>query len=613
MGNLRNIIRFGWPYLKKYRGRLFAGISLGVLFGLVNASFVWGTKTIIGRVSAQANSPTAELGGNMLPGFIESLNHSLNVWIDPWLPLAGRALDWQQVVGGMLLFPLLVALRGYLGFLSSYCLAWVGERVINDLRVDVLRKLTSLSLGYFNKATMGDMVTRVDGDTASLHRCLSLGISDAVKEPITIVSVLVSLCFINFKLAVFTLFFLPLCILPVIILGRKLRRNATSGIKVGITKSSLLIEALSGIRLIKAYGLEDRQIASFRGLSNQLVKFGVKQAQAKEQINPIIETIAMIGFGALIVYSIHSQVSVSDIAGFMAGVILIMVPLKRVSLLHALFQQTRFGIDRLAAIFSEQPTVRDPSQPKPLAQFRGKIAFENVSFAYAERLVVTQLNLEIAHGKKLGIAGESGSGKSTLMNLLLRFHDPTDGRITIDGLDFLEIQQHELRQQIALVSQEVVIFDQTAAENIACGKTNATRAEVEAAAKQAYAHEFIMQLPQGYDTRIGERGMTLSGGQRQRLAIARAFVRNAPILLLDEATASLDSNAETEVQNVIDQLSQSRTVICIAHRLSTLAMMDHIIVMSEGRIVEQGGYQELLQKSGAFSKMARRQGLTGRD
>jgi subfamily B ATP-binding cassette protein MsbA len=217
--------------------------------------------------------------------------------------------------------------------------------------------------------------------------------------------------------------------------------------------------------------------------------------------------------------------------------------------------------------------------------------------------------LTIPRGLKLGVAGESGSGKTTLLNLIFRFYDPTSGRVTIDGIDLRDVAVRDLRALMALVSQEVVLFDQTVAENIACGKPGATRAEVEAAARAAFAHEFICQLPQGYDTRVGERGTTLSGGQRQRLAIARAFVRDAPILVLDEATAALDSKAEAEVQAALDRLAEHRTVICVAHRLSTLSSMDRIIVLRDGRLIEEGSFEKLLQAGGAFAEMAARQGI----
>jgi subfamily B ATP-binding cassette protein MsbA len=295
--------------------------------------------------------------------------------------------------------------------------------------------------------------------------------------------------------------------------------------------------------------------------------------------------------------------------GFSTGLVILFSPIKKLAALHVLFQQTAVGVDRLFQLFREQPTVRNKPDAKPLLGFKDSLVFESVNFSYADKPVLQNLSLVIPRGLKLGVAGESGSGKSTLLNLIFRFHDPTGGAVKIDGVDFRDLVLHDLRSHMALVSQEVVVFDQTIAENIACGKPNATRADVEAAAKQAYAHEFILQLPQGYETRVGERGVTLSGGQRQRLVIARAFVRNAPILVLDEATAALDSRAEAEVQKVIDQFAAHRTVICVAHRLSTLASMDRIVVLSEGRIVEQGTFQELLRAGGAFAEMAQRQGI----
>ena len=258
----------------------------------------------------------------------------------------------------------------------------------------------------------------------------------------------------------------------------------------------------------------------------------------------------------------------------------------------------------------EQPSVVEPAQPRPLKQFAREIRFEKVDFTYGPRAVLREVSLTIPRGHKLGIAGESGSGKSTLINLLFRFYDVTAGAVKIDGIDTRELSFADLRGLMALVSQDVFVFRTSVAENIAAGRMGATRAEIEEAARAAHAHEFIMQLPEGYDTVIGERGMTLSGGQRQRLALARAFVRNAPILVLDEATASLDSESEMEVQAAIDQLEKNRTVICIAHRLSTLANMDQIIVLSkEGRIAEQGTFDELVRAKGLFATMAARQGI----
>lgn len=615
MNHILTVLRFGGPYLRRYWVRLAAAVLLGFLFGLTNASFVWATKTLISRLAPQIEAqaelkPKQPKQKRFFDRLKVRLDEKTRQWVDPWLPLAGRPVDGLQVVGAILFFPALVAIRGIMGFGSSYCMAWVGERVVNDLRTDVLLKLNSLSLDYFNRATMGDLIMHVNGDTNTLQRCLRVGAGDLIKEPMTAIGVLGVLCLIDWRLTLAAMIFFPACVIPVYVLGKKARRATRAGAEVGITQSSLLIEMLSGIRVVKAFGLESFQVDRFRRYSRQMIRHAMKGIRAKELINPIIETVSVIGFGLLIVYIAYKNHPVADMIGFLTGLIFFYTPVKRMAAIHVIFEQTAFGVARLMRILHEQPSVKDPADPKPLRQFSSGIVFENVSFTYGREPVLHDFNLHIPRGMKLGVAGESGSGKSTLVNLLFRFFDPTRGVIRIDGLELREVSSADLRKLMALVSQDVVLFDMTVAENIALGKLGATREEIEAAARGAFVHEFIVQLPQGYDTRIGERGVTLSGGQRQRLAIARAFVRDAPILVLDEATASLDSKTEAEVQAAIDRLAEHRTVISVAHRLSTLATMDHIIVLTEGRIVEAGGFDELLRQGGVFAGMAARQGIS---
>ncbi len=611
MRRLRMILGFGWPYLRRYRGRFTAGVLLAVFFGLSNASFLWAINTVLKRMSPDDAPAKVQVaaGNSALGRWQADVERATQELADTWLPRAGRRPDWRQILGGLLLFPLLSSLRGFSGYLSSYCLAWVSERVVNDLRVDVFRKLSSLSLDFYNRSTTGDLLTRVTVDTTSLQRCLNLGLSDLIKEPVTIVGIVASLCLIDWQLTLVALIFFPLLVLPIIIFGRKVRKAATAGLKTSITQASLLVEMLSGIRIIKAFNLESEQVERYRKLSRELVHFGMKGVRAKEMINPIIETVAMLGFGSLIVYIVYRQISVENMVSLLAGVAFIYTPVRKLAGVHVLLQQTDAGIRRLVQIMQEQPSVREVPQPVHLSAFRSAIAFENVDFAYGQQPVLTQINLSVPLGFKLGVAGESGSGKSTLVNLVFRFYDPTRGCVRIDGQDLREVSLLDLRGLVALVSQDVVVFDQTVAENIACGRRSATRGEIEAAARDAFAHEFIQRLPQGYETRLGERGVTLSGGQRQRIAIARAFVRDAPILVLDEATAALDSQSEAEVQAAIDRLAENRTVISVAHRLSTLAQTDAIVVLSQGRITEKGSFQELLRARGTFADMARRQGF----
>jgi len=395
----------------------------------------------------------------------------------------------------------------------------------------------------------------------------------------------------------------------VVVMGRRARLAARASTKVGVTQASLLYEILSGIRVVKAFGLEAMQVERFRRFSRQLVRQNLKGVRAKELVNPIIETVSVMGFGLLVVYITYQNRPVSDMVGFLTGLIFFYTPVKKVAQLHVMFEQTAFGVQRLLQIMTERPTVKEAAAPRRLLEFKSGVVFDQVSFSYGREPVLRELSLEIPRGTRLGVAGESGSGKSTLVNLLFRFFDPVQGVIRIDGVDLRQIANADLRQLMALVSQDIVLFDMTVAENIALGREGATREQIEAAARAAFVHEFILSLPQGYETRIGERGVTLSGGQRQRLCIARAFIRNAPILVLDEATASLDSKAEAEVQAAIDRLAEHRTVIAVAHRLSTLAAMDRVIVLAEGRIVESGGFDELLLRGGVFASMAARQGI----
>jgi subfamily B ATP-binding cassette protein MsbA len=587
------------------------GILLGILFGLSNAAILGASKGLLERVfpDSTATQTKKREKESFLRAKLGALKERLHRAADPWLPMAGQPLSGAQAFGLLVIFPLLFAFRGYIGYLSSYCMGWVSERVVNDLRQDVFHKLSTLSLDFYNRATMGDLITHVHGDTQSLQKTLNLGVSDLVKEPVTVVFTFAFLLWLDWQLTLFAMAFLPLCVVPMSVLGKKMRKASKKNVATGVSQQSLLIEFLGSIRLIKAYKLEEQATRRFAEHARRLVHHGMKQIQAKEMINPLIETIGMLGVGVVLVYILVTQKSGTDLALVVGAIATVYTPIKKIAGLHVYFQQATVGIDRLMHILNEQPTVKEPAMPKALKRFAREIRFENVTFAYAgtDRPVLKNFNLVLPFGMKLGVAGESGSGKSTLINLLFRFYDPQEGRILIDGQDIREITTTDLRAQMALVSQEIILFDQTVAENIACGKPDATREEVLAAARAAFAHDFITQLANGYETRVGDRGVMLSGGQRQRIAIARAFIRQAPILALDEATAALDAESEAQVQRAIDHIAEHRTVISVAHRLSTLAKMDKIIVLKSGEIVEEGSFARLVGGEGIFGSMAQRQ------
>jgi ABC-type multidrug transport system fused ATPase/permease subunit len=608
MRDIIRVLRFVGPQLKPYWPRFLMGILLGVLFGALNGGFMVALKILIERLTEPQTAASTLLAMKApawaagVPGFMQNL-------INTWLPLSGQPVTWKQAAGCILLLPGLTAIRGVAGYLSGYCMSWVSERVVNGLRNELMVKFSSLSLDYFNRASMGDMTTRINSDTLALRKSLGLGFDDLIKQPMTVVSILVVGFFLEWRLTVFCMIFLPLSAAPMIILTRKARKAAQKVVDMGVFQSSHLLEVLGNIRVVQAFGLERQQEEEFRGYSKQLVQHGMRGVRARELVNPLVEVIAVTGIGVILFYIFYANLRVQDLLAFLSGLALLPNAIKKIASTTFALQLTSVSIDRLQAVLDEQPTVKEKPNARPVPGFSGEIRIENVRFTYGDMLVLDGVDLVIPKNRKLGIAGESGSGKSTLINLLFRFYDVTGGRILIDGADLRDVRLAELRSQMALVSQEVVLFNRTVAENIACGKIGATQVEIEMAARAAHAHDFILELPEGYQTKVGERGVRLSGGQRQRIAIARAFVRNAPILVLDEATAALDSQSEAEVQKAIDGLSENRTVISVAHRLSTLATCDQIIVLTRGKIMERGSYQELLGKGSAFAAMAARQGI----
>lgn len=622
MKHLNNILKFGMPFLRRYWQRFALAIVLGAFFGLSHAFVLGGVKVLLHRLDPDAPSveQAAAVEGSRTDRAAAAIGIDLPQWresfdgaIDAWLPLAGRELTSREILGMLLLLPSLVAMRGFLGYASSYFMGWVGTRIINDMRVRVLEKMNLLSLDFFNRSQSGDLMTRINGDTIMLHRALTLGLSDIVKEPITIVGVLAFLLYQDWALTMVFLTVTPAIVLPLALLGKKVRRATKGKVNAGVLQSNLLIEMLAGIRVVKAFCMESFRIDRFKKLSGRIIHNDMKAIQAQQLINPILETIVAVAGALFLIYVFRTGRTPKEMFIFIGGLILVFDPIKKLSRLHMLFSQASIGVDRLKEIFDQEATVVEPVQPREIETDEGDVTFDGVGFGYGETQVLFDVNLKVKAGEKIGIAGESGSGKSTMLNMLFRFFDPTEGAVTLGGVNLRDLSTAELRKHLALVSQEIVLFDMTVAENIACGKPDASRDEIVAAAKAAHAHEFIDRLPEGYDTRIGEQGVTLSGGQRQRLSIARAFVRDAPVLALDEATAALDSEVEAEVQRTIDELAQNRTVFCIAHRLSTLAKMDRIIVLSKGRIVESGSYAELIDKGGAFAAMAARQGIRAKD
>jgi subfamily B ATP-binding cassette protein MsbA len=624
MGDIYLILRFGLPYLRKYWFRFAGGIVFGFIFGLTGGLTMGGVYLMLNRLDDPSHvaqlteakqQEEAKKGSKesapvrAIDTYVKEVGQELYATTDPWLPLRGRAIDWKQVVGGLALFPLLAMLRGLASYLTTYLMAWAGQRIVSDVKDDVFRKINSLSLDFFHKTTTAELISRINDDTGALSACLRMGLSDLVKEPSTILTLFLSLLYLDWKLTVIALLFGPLCIIPTRIVSQKIKAQGREDNTAAVGQVGLAMESFQNVRVTKAYELGEEQAILFRKAGERANYFTIKTVQARAMLNPIIETLNSFGIGAVLLYAIWANVPFKTLGSFLFALLLFFAPFKKLSTIQVYFTQAALAMERLMALFRLQPSVREAEHPVAMTQFTRAIEFKHVGFSYGDGPVLEDVSFILPRGQRLGLAGESGSGKSSLLNLFFRFYDPTQGRIEIDGTPIETLRVSDLRFHLALVSQDVLLFNSTVAENIGYGKIGATREEIITAAKEAYAHEFITALPHGYDTPLGERGARLSGGQRQRIAIARAFVRNAPILVLDEATASLDSQAEAEVQKAIDHLAEHRTVVCVAHRLSTLRSMDTILVLQRGRIVEQGSFDDLLTQGGLFTAMAARQSI----
>ena len=621
MQELSKIWAFGLPYLRPYMFRFVAGVVLGIVFGMSNGLFVISVDALFTRLTqptpisqqTQANPPTSAESPSL-----QSLQKQVSTWwktstqsmAEEWLPRINHPVTWKQALGSFALLPLVMGLRSIASYLSTYCLTWVSSRVNRDMQLAALKKAQELSLAFFLKRPAADIYNCISMDTKVIYDSMTNGFIDTIREPFAILSILLAMVWIDWKLTLLSMALLPLVVGPVLIGGRRVRWLMKNSVTAGILQIGYLLEALQSVRIVKAYGMENRQMAKFKNLADQMAHMSVKLAQTRNLLNPLIEMLCMLGVGLLIVVVFATRTEASSLVSFLAALLMAPLSIKRIANLHLTLAAASISISRLEQFYSEQPSVPEPLRPLPLKTFRESLVLENLWFSYGHQPVLQDINLRIPIGKKIGLAGESGSGKSTLINLLMRFYDPSQGRILFDGNDLRKYASCDLFRQMALVSQDVVLFDTTVAENIGFGREGATHEEIEKASRQAQAYDFIQQMPQGLESQIGERGQFLSGGQKARIAIARAFVRNAPILVLDEPTAALDSHAEAEIQAAIDSLEEGRTVICIAHRLSTLANMDEIIVLDHGRVVERGTFEELLLAKGHFAKMAKQQRLT---
>jgi subfamily B ATP-binding cassette protein MsbA len=503
--------------------------------------------------------------------------------------------------------------KGVFHYLEAYLIRYVGNCVITEIRSKLYRHVMLLPIGFHEKNATGRLMSHIITDVGLMQTAVSSVVKDLFQQSLTLVALTGVIFYQNWQLATVAVMVLPIAYYPMIRLGRRLRKISHSGQEKIGDLTSVLQETLAGVRTVKAFGREEYESRRFSEKNQQYFRNIMKATQVSEMTPPIMEAIGSVGVAAIVAYGGYQVISGVTTPGtffsFMAAALMMYTPVRGLSGVNNVIQQALAAMDRVFVTLDEINERESDSGRKVLPPVKGWVEFRDVSFRYesGERPALTGVNLSVKPGEVVALVGSSGSGKTTLANLIPRFYEARSGTILIDGVDIREVTLASLRSQIGIVSQEIVLFDDTVRRNIAYGMDQVDEEKIIAAAKAAYADPFIMKMPQGYDTQIGSSGCKLSGGERQRLAIARAILKDPPILILDEATSSLDLESEQVVQHALANLMKARTTFVIAHRLSTIQNATRIVVIDGGRIVETGRHEELLQKEGIYRRLYRMQ------
>ncbi|MDD2236650.1 MAG: ABC transporter transmembrane domain-containing protein [Kiritimatiellae bacterium] len=509
-------------------------------------------------------------------------------------------LDLWKVVLIAAALPLFAVLRGVGDFTSKYLVEWVGNRVVMDLRNETFGHIHDLGLNYFTQSRTGELISRTTNDSMMVQRAVSNVIGDLIREPFVLIFMIGYLMYLNWQLSIASLVLFPICIVPVALFGRRVRRASREGHQKLADLVTILQETIAGVRIVKAFGMEEYEKERFRVRSRSVFSRLMRVAKARSAVEPIIVTISLIGLALVFLYAKWSGMRGDQLIAYAAALVAMYEPAKKLSRIHIGIQESSAGADRIFEILDTPCSVTDRPGAVELAGPIDRVEFRDVGFAYEQNEILSGVNLSARAGECIAFVGSSGAGKTTLISLIPRFYDAVSGAVLINGRDVRDYTVKSLRRQIGMVTQESILFNDTVANNIAYGSDPVTPKQIEEAARKAHAHEFILGMEQGYDTVIGEMVAKLSGGQRQRLAIARAMLRNPPILILDEATSALDTESERQVQAALDELMAHRTVFAIAHRLSTIAQANRIIVLDKGCVVESGSHAELMAKGGHY-------------
>ena len=495
--------------------------------------------------------------------------------------------------------------KGLFTYLQSYWMGGIGQKIVNELRDRLYAKTQFLPVSFLDDTPSGVLISRITYDVQITQSALTSAITGLVLDCLTIVGLVIVVFLRSPLLAAVAVIVFPVVVLPILGFGRRVKKLSGEGQARMGRINTLMVESFTGSRIVKAFGMEEYEAARFREENRKFLDLMLKAIRIRSLSSPLMEFFGALGAAAIILVGgrmvISGTMTPGDFASFLTAVFLLYQPIKRLNNANQAIQEGAAAAERIFALL-DTPGEEVKTGRKFLGPDQG-IEFRDVSFRYRDEWVLTGINLKIRKGEVVAFAGASGVGKTTLMNLLLHYYEPSQGEIRIDGSDYREYSRESLRGRIALVSQQTVLFNDTVRANIAYGRPDRGQAEVEAAARAAYAHDFITAFPEGYDTIIGERGVKLSGGQAQRLSIARALFKDAPILILDEATSSLDSESEAIVQKALENLMQGRTTLIVAHRFSTIRRVDRILALAEGRIVEEGTHADLLKMKGEYARL----------
>ncbi len=599
---LQILRRFIPPY-KKY-------LALTVVFNILSAVLnIFSFAALIPILQILFRTEGAGTATELMPWSLDNLKEVLANNADYYVTqLIGNvgATTTLLLIGLFLAFATFLKTGAY--FLSSATIIPIRTGVVRDIRNQLYHKITSLPLGFFSEERKGDIIARMTGDVGEIESSIMSSLDMLFKNPILIISYFTALIFISWQLTLFTLVFVPIFGWFMGYVGRKLKRKSIAAQSLWSDTMSQVEETLGGLRIIKAFCAEDKMNKRFDGINSEY-RDSIQRVNIRQQMaHPMSEflgtvlIIIVLWVGGILVLD-QQILSGPTFIYYLVMLYSIINPLKDFSKASYNIPKGLASMERVDKILKAENTIKEPANPKHIASFEHQIEFRHVSFRYGEQWVLKDINLVIEKGKTVALVGQSGSGKSTLVDLIPRYYDVQEGEVLIDGINIKELGIHDLRQLIGNVNQEAILFNDSFYGNITFGVDSATREQVEQAAHIANAHEFIMQTEHGYDTNIGDRGGRLSGGQRQRVSIARAILKNPPILILDEATSALDTESERLVQDALERLMKTRTTVAIAHRLSTIKNADEICVLHEGEIVERGTHEELLEKGGYYRKL----------